>query len=399
MRDSARHSFEESAPAPASAAAPAGRLWLRRLVLGDFRSYGALRLEVDARPVVLTGPNGAGKTNLLEALSFMAPGRGLRRARLEEVSRRGAGAGIPWAVAATVVTAEGVLEIGTGRDPEAGPLSLRRLVRIDGKAARSHAELARHLAVLWVTPEMDRLFQEGSSARRRFLDRMVYGHDAEHAARVAAYDHALRERARLLREGSRDTIWLHALEDAMAETGVAIAAARRRLVRRLRGSLELGRGPFPAASISLQGTLEGWLDEGPALAAEERFRALLAASRAEDAVAGSAKDGPHRSDLAVSHRASGMPAALSSTGEQKALLLSLVLAHARLETLERGSAPLLLLDEVAAHLDRVRRTALYEELAALGSQAWLSGTDEAMFESLGAGAQHFRVVDGNVVPR
>jgi len=372
---------------------------VRRLVLGDFRSYGALRLEVDARPVVLTGPNGAGKTNLLEALSFMAPGRGLRRARLDEVGRRGACAGIPWAVAATVVTAAGVFEIGTGRDPEAGPLSLRRLVRIDGKAARSHAELARHLAVLWVTPDMDRLFQEGSSARRRFLDRMVYGHDAEHAARVAAYDHALRERARLLREGSRDTIWLDALEDAMAETGVAIAAARRRLVRRLRGSLELGRGPFPAASISLQGTLEGWLDEAPALAAEERFRALLAASRAEDAVAGSAKDGPHRSDLAVSHLASGMPAALSSTGEQKAVLLALVLAHARLETLERGSAPLLLLDEVAAHLDRVRRTALYEELAALGSQAWLSGTDEAMFESLGAGAQHFRVVDGNVVAR
>ena len=185
----------------------------------------------------------------------------------------------------------------------------------------------------------------------------------------------------------------------MAETGVAIAAARRRLVRRLSSTLEHARGPFPAAAVALEGTLEGWLDEAPALAAEERFRTLLAAARTEDALAGGAKDGPHRSDLAVRHLASGLPAALASTGEQKALLLSLVLAHARLETLERGAVPLLLLDEVAAHLDRVRRQALDEELLAFGSQAWLTGTDEATFESLGTAAQHFRVVDGNVVPR
>ena len=368
-------------------------------MLGEFRSYASLRLELDPRPVVLTGPNGAGKTNLLEALSFLAPGRGLRRARLEEVGRRSAGPAAPWAVAARVATAEGALEIGTGRDPEADPAAPRRLVRIDGKPARSQAELARHLTVLWVTPDMDRLFQEGASARRRFLDRMVYGLDAEHAARITAYDHAQRERARLLREGSRDATWLDALESAMAETGVAIAAARRRLVRRLSSTLALARGPFPAAAVALEGTLEGWLDEAPALAAEERFSTLLATTRAEDALAGSTKDGPHRSDLAVRHLGSGLPAAFASTGEQKALLLALVLAHARLETLERGAVPLLLLDEVAAHLDRVRRQALDEELLAFGSQVWLTGTDEAMFESLGTGAQHLRVVDGNVVPR
>jgi len=398
VRDRARHSFEERDPGAAGAAAAAG-IAVRRLVLGDFRSYAALRLELDARPVALSGPNGAGKTNLLEALSFLAPGRGLRRARLEEVGRTSAPKGAAWTVAASVATAKGTLEIGTGRDPEAEPAALRRLVRIDGRPARSQGELARHLTVLWVTPEMDRLFQEGASARRRFLDRMVYGLDAEHAARLAAYEHALRERARLLREGASDATWLDALENTMAETGVAIAAARRRLVRRLARALEHARGPFPAASVELEGTLEAWLDEGPALAAEERFRALLASARSEDALTGRAKDGPQRSDLVVRHLGSGLAAALASTGEQKALLLSLVLAHARLEALERGAVPLLLLDEVGAHLDRVRRQALFDELLAFGSQVWLSGTEEAAFESLGAAAQQFRVVDGNVVLR
>ncbi len=395
MREAARHSFAEEPRAGAESRSPG--LAVRRLALSNFRCYASLRLEVEPRLVVLTGPNGAGKTNLLEALSFLAPGRGLRRARLEEVDRRGSGG--RWAAAAVLAVAGGVLEIGTGRDPEAGEAAPRRIVRIDGKPARSQSELARHLSVLWVTPDMDRLFQEGAGARRRFLDRMVYGVDAEHAARIAAYERSLKERARLLGDGCRDEAWLAALESAMAETGVAIAAARRALVRRLEAALAFGCTPFPAAAIELRGTLEGWLNEGPALDAEERFKALLSAARPEDAAAGGAADGPQRSDLAVRHLASGLPAALCSTGEQKALLLSLVLAHARLESGERGSPPLLLLDEVGAHLDRVRRAALYEALAALGSQAWLSGTDEAMFESMGNEAQYFRVVDGNAVPR
>ena len=399
MREAVRNSLSEAAAAPAPGTAPSSRLAVRRLALADFRCYARLRLEVDARPVVLTGPNGAGKTNLLEALSFLAPGRGLRRARLEEIDRRGAGSSARWAVAATLQTSAGPLEVATGRDPEADQGGARRVVRLDGKPVKSQVELARRAAVLWLTPDMDRLFQEGSTGRRRFLDRMVYGVDPDHAGRVAAYEHALRERVRLLREGKWDEAWLGALEDRMAAEGVAIAAARRALVRRLGTALALASGPFPRAAIAFRGAVEGWLDEGPALAAEERFKALLAEARAHDAGAGGAADGPHRSDLAVRDLETDMPAERCSTGEQKALLLALVLAHARLLALEHGVSPLLLLDEVAAHLDRVRRTALYEEIKALGAQAWMTGTDAAMFESLGAAAQHFRVVDGNVVPR
>ena len=378
---------------------PLGRLAVCRLVLTDFRCYSSLRIETTAQPVVLTGPNGAGKTNLLEALSFLAPGRGMRSARLDEIDRRGGGEVARWAVAASLATSRGPLEIGTGRDPEAGEGITRRLVRIAGKPMRSQAELARLLSVLWVTPDMDRLFQEGPGGRRRFLDRMVLGVDPEHAGRIAAYDHALRERARLLRDGVHDATWLAALEATMAEKGIAIAAARRVLVRRLERALLLGIAPFPRARIALHGTLDGWHDDGPALEAEDRFKTLLAASRAEDAESGSVKDGPHRADLAVEHVENGMPAAICSTGEQKALLIALVLAQARLQALEHSAPPLLLLDEVAAHLDRVRRAALYEELRTLGAQAWMTGTDEALFESMGGNAQFFRVVDGNVVPR
>jgi len=403
VRDAALNNLAGSTAAPANGAAlgdaPLGRLAVRRLALTDFRCYSSLRIETGALPVVLTGPNGAGKTNLLEALSFLAPGRGMRRARLDEIGRRGAGEAVHWAVAASLTTPRGPLEIGTGRDPETGEGATRRVIRRDGKPMRSQAELARLLSVLWVTPDVDRLFQDGAGGRRRFLDHMVYGVDPEHAGRIAAYDHALRERARLLRDGVHDVTWLAALEAAAAEKGVAIAAARRALVRRLKGALLLGIAPFPRARIALKGTLEGWLDEGPALEAEDRFKTLLAASRVEDAETGSAKDGPHRGDLAVEHVENGMPAAVCSTGEQKALLIALVLAQARLQALEHSAPPLLLLDEVAAHLDRVRRTALYEELRALGAQAWMTGTDEALFESMGGNAQFFRVVDGNVVPR
>jgi DNA replication and repair protein RecF len=379
--------------------APVGGLAVRRVALTDFRCYASLRLESGAQPVVLTGPNGAGKTNLLEALSFLAPGRGMRRARLDEIDRRAGGETARWAVAASLATPRGPLEIGTGRDPDASAEAPRRVVRIDGKPMRSQAELARLLSISWVTPDMDRLFQEGAGGRRHFLDRFVYGADPDHAGRVAAYDHALRERARLLREGVRDETWLSALEATMAEKGVAIAAARRALVRRLEDALRLGIAPFPRARVALRGTLESWLDGAPALEVEDRFKTRLADQRGTDAEAGGALDGPHRSDLAVEHVENGMPAALCSTGEQKALLIALVLAHARLQALEHAAPPLLLLDEVAAHLDRVRRTALYDELRALGAQAWMTGTDETLFESMGDNAQYFRVVDGNVVPR
>ncbi len=367
-----------------------------RLRLSGFRCYESAQLDLDARPVVLTGPNGAGKTNLLEAISLLAPGRGLRGARLEEMDRQGTlKAGEPgegWTVAAAVTTPGGMVEIGTGHRPDS---TTRRVVQIDGKQNRSQTSLSDHVSAVWLTPQMDRLFTDGASGRRRFLDRLVFGFDAAHAGRVSAYEHMLRERARLLRDGG-DAVWLDTLESDMAERGVAIAAARRELTARLARLTEAPAGPFPGAEVAVTGKVEEWLDEGPALAAEERLRAALRGSRAQDAAAGGAAVGPHRSDLAVRHLAHGMPAALCSTGEQKALLIAIVLANARLQTAERGRVPLLLLDEVAAHLDADRREALFEEVLALGAQAWFTGTDRGVFESFAGRAQYVAVRAGRL---
>jgi DNA replication and repair protein RecF len=381
-----------------------GAVAVRRLVLTDFRGYGAARLQVAAAPVVLFGPNGAGKTNLLEALSFLAHGRGLRRARLGEIDRRlrtpdgalGEPAGGAWAIHASLETPEGALEIGTGR--EASETSERRVLLIDGESAKSQAALARHLGVVWLTPAMDRLFVEGGSARRRFLDRLVYGFDAEHAQRVSAYEQAMRERARLLRDGPLDASWLAALEGTMAETGIAIAAARRETVARLDQASAEAIGPFPATRLALAGEIEALLERLPALGAEDEVRARLKELRRQDAESGTTLLGPHRSDLVVRHAITGMPAAEGSTGEQKALLISIVLAHARLQAALRDRAPLLLLDEVAAHLDPARRGALFGEILRLGAQAWLTGTDAALFEGLRGRAQFFSVADAALAP-
>ena len=358
-------------------------------------------MDTDPRPVVLTGANGAGKTNLLEAVSFLVPGRGLRRARLGEVARRDGEAEDdprPWAVAATVTTPTATVDIGTGHEPGAATGGRdRRVVRIDGQPAKSQAALADHVTAVWLTPQMDRLFAEGASARRRFLDRLVFGFDPAHAGRVSAYEHAMRERARLLRDGGADGAWLAALEDTMATKGVAVAAARRELAVRLNGICADPPGPFPGARVEAAGAVEEWLAEVPALAAEDRLRDGLAAARVRDGEFGGAVLGPHRSDMHVNHLAKGVAAARCSTGEQKALLVAMVLANARLQAAERGSVPLLLLDEVAAHLDGHRREALFEEVSALGAQAWLTGTDSALFASLGKRAQFFHVEDATVV--
>jgi DNA replication and repair protein RecF len=394
--------------APAAGVLPA----VRRIALTNFRNYERLRLDVEARPVVLTGPNGAGKTNLLEALSFLAPGRGLRRARLGQVVHGAlqsdeapvgeGGDDAVWAVAAHVVTPDGPVDIGTAREvvraTDGEQESERRIVKIDGKPAKGQGDLARYLSVAWLTPEMDRLFLEASSGRRRFIDRLVYGFVPDHASRVSAYERAMRERSRLLREGGADPSWLAALEQQMAEAAIAIAAARRDLVSRLNQASEAGIGPFPRPQATMDGAVETWLGDGPALAAEDRFRESLMASRRRDAEAGGAAEGPHRSDLQVIHAARGAPAAQCSTGEQKALLIALVLAAARLRALEHGAAPILLLDEVVAHLDETRRAALFDELVALGAQAWLTGTDRALFAAVGDRAQFFDVADGAVRP-
>jgi DNA replication and repair protein RecF len=369
-----------------------------RLALTDFRGYGAARLTLEPRPVVLTGPNGAGKTNLLEAVSFLAPGRGLRRARLGEVDRRvppARATALPpgaWACAATIAGPRGATEIGTGRD--AASPGERRLVQIDGTAARTQAALAAHLCVIWLTPQMDRLFTEAASARRRFLDRLVYGFDPAHAHRVGAYEQAMRDRARLLADDRpADPAWLGALEGRMAEHGVAVAAARRDTVARLDEACAETRGAFPAARLALDGEIETWLETLPALGAEEEFARRLAAARRADAAAGTTALGPHRADLAVRHGGTHMSASQCSTGEQKALLIGIVLAFARLLAARRGEVPILLLDEVAAHLDALRRDALFEAIAAARGQAWLTGTDRGLFDGMEGVAQFLTVAD------
>jgi DNA replication and repair protein RecF len=389
----ARHSARTAAPMPRGR-----RVAVTRLTLTDFRNYRGLRLDFEADgdvgPVVLTGPNGAGKTNLLEALSLLSPGRGLRNARLGDIDRRGpdgAAAASGWAVAATLATPPGTVRIGTGRDPAGGE---RRAVRIDGESARGQSALAERLGVLWLTPAMDRLFAEGPSGRRRLMDRLVLGLDPAHAARVARYEQAMRERSRLLRDRVDDPSWLAALEELMAAEGVAVAAARREAVERLDEVCAAADGAFPRARLAVLGTLENWLGDMPALAAEERFRAALADARPADALSGGAATGPHRSDLTVIHADKGVAAETASTGEQKALLIAIVLGQAMLQRRVRGMAPLLLLDEVAAHLDPVRRLALYEVLAGLDSQAWITGTEPAPFAPLCGTARFLSVRDG-----
>lgn len=354
------------------------RTSVERLMLTAFRCHRALRLETGPEAVVLTGRNGSGKTSILEALSLLSPGRGLRRARLDELARCEAGERAEaWAVAVRLRGPDGSIDVGTGWQPGVAG-GERRQVRINGVPARRQDDLSAVAGVLWLTPEMDRLFTDGAGGRRRFLDRLIFGADPAHAGRVAAYERALAERARLLRDGPADPVWLAALEDQIARQGIAVAAARTLLAERLSGHARDG-APFPSATIALAGAVEDWLAAMPALAAEDRLRDALAASRGLDAETGRTACGPHRSDVAVHDAATGRPARDCSTGEQKALLIALILAAARLQRRETGSAPLLLLDEVAAHLDPIRRRELFSAVERLDAQAWYAGTDRDVF--------------------
>lgn len=393
-------SMMESDGLRAAVAAPA-RLAIMRLTVTGFRSYAATRLETDGRSVVLFGANGAGKTNLLEAISLLTPGRGLRGAKLAELGHRATGQHDPkpWAVAACISGRLGDADIGTGVEPGIdGSQPAKRTVRVDGETRRSQSDLADHLSALWLTPQMDRLFQEGPSARRRFLDRMVYAFDPAHAGRVSAYETAMRERSRLLTTGNQDDAWLTALEDTMASRGVAVAAARLDLAQALDAYAAEPQGPFPHARLWIDGTVETALGAGSALAAEEGLKDRLRASRPRDRETGGAGVGPHRADLCVRHGAKDQEAGLCSTGEQKALLIALVLAHARLLSAEKNCRPILLLDEIAAHLDEDRRDALFQILTTLDAQTWLTGTEPKTFSGLAGFAKMFRVDSGTVIP-
>lgn len=365
------------------------------LTLTDFRSYGRAELALDGRPVFLVGPNGAGKTNFLEAVSLFTPGRGLRGAAGAELGRRmpGEPQGRAWAVAALIEEDGEPVRIGTGVE---SPAAARRTVRIEGEPVPA-GRLADHQRQVWLTPAQDRLFLEGAGDRRRFFDRLVFAAEPAHAAHASAYEKSQRERSRLLAEGPVDPAWLSALEARMADAGALMAAARARTLAALQTEID-GRGdrPFPQARLSLAGEWERMAGEGVELAEiEARLVRALAASRERDAAAGRALTGPHRGDLAVIHAEKDRPAAECSTGEQKALILNLVLAQAaRLSRAESAPNPILLLDEVAAHLDRRRRAALFDEIEALKLQAFLTGTDEHLFEDLKGRAQGVHV-DGS----
>lgn len=373
-------------------------LHVARLTLTDFRNHAALDLELDARPVCLFGPNGAGKTNILEALTMLAPGRGLRSASLVDVARDGGESRAqPWAVSARV-SRDGefsVLGAGAERTPEGGA---KRVTRLNGAPATA-AQFAEAARMTWLTPAMDRLWSGAAGDRRRFFDRLTLSRASEHGQAAAAYERAMRERQRLLGERAFDDAWLSALEREMSAHGAAIAAARVETLHRLQDAIDARPdGPFPKAVLALEGGLEARFEAGAKSAdVEEDFAGLLRDVRGRDAGAGRALDGPHRSDLLARHAVKNMPADQCSTGEQKALLLGLVLAQARALADDPGAGPsLILIDEAAAHLDAVRRAALFDELLANPGQAWLTGTDQSLFEAFGARAQMFEVREGVV---
>lgn len=375
-------------------------LQLTRLVLTDFRTYAALTWRPAARISVLYGPNGSGKTNLLEALSLLVPGRGLRSARTADLPRHG-GSGA-WAVAARFGTPDGEVEIGTGTAPAAADGADRRVFRLNGAAPRSQAEIARHIAAVWLTPRMDRLFQEGLSGRRRFLDRLVWAMEPGHAREMAAHDTAIGNRNRLLaerRSGAQSSLshrraWLSALEDAIARHAVAATAARMALVSRLNAQVTFG---FPQARIALACPIAERLASEPALAVEDWLRAGLEASRGRDEATGTTSLGAHRTDMLLTDAATGIPAALASTGQQKALLIGVVLSHAGLIAATRGFPPLLLLDEPAVHLDADRRAALWAALAALPAQTFVTGTDSDIFLPLRDQAEAYAAGEGRLL--
>jgi DNA replication and repair protein RecF len=369
-----------------------------KLTLNNFRNYHSASLDAGAPTMVLVGPNGAGKTNLIEAISFLAPGRGLRRATLDEVAfAEGDGS---WAVAAEIQGTLGLATLGTGIEPpSADSATTQRKCRIDREPVASAAAFADHLRVVWLTPAMDTLFAGAPSERRRFLDRLVLAVDAEHASRVNALERALRSRNRLLEEPRPDPHWLDAIEHETAELAVAVAGLRVETVHRLQTVLARRDGSaFPPAEIALDGWMEQLIPAHPAIEIEERYRAVLRDNRARDAAARRTLDGPHLTDLKVVYAAKGIAAADASTGEQKALLIGLVLAHARLLADMIGSAPVLLLDEVVAHLDPGRRAALHDELAQLDTQVWMTGADPALFVEIASDAQVVEVNSGQLEP-
>ena len=372
---------------------------IARLILQDFRTYASLDLTVSRPLVALVGENGAGKTNVLEAISLFMPGRGLRRAELAEMARQG-GPG-SFAVSVTLDAPYGEHRLGTGIEHQNEGSRASRVCRIDGMPASSPTAFAEYLRIVWLTPDLDALFRGPAGDRRRFLDRLVLAVDAEHGTRVNALERALRSRNRVLEENPDDRLWLDALEREVAELAIAVAAARRETVERLAALILETReeeSSFPFATMGLEGDLDTLVATLPAVDAEDRYRAILREYRPRDRAAGRTLVGPQASDLLVRHGPKDIPANTASTGEQKALLIGLVLAHAQLVASMSGIAPFVLLDEVAAHLDPRRRAGLFAALESLGGQVWMTGADPSLFAELEGRADVLQVLPGQILP-
>ncbi len=391
-------------------------IFLSSLTLSNFRNYSYARIEVTPQPVVLIGANGAGKTNILEAISLLTVGRGLRRAKLSELAplpspppQAGEGTRIfplhevgrareGWAIAATVCGRNGEVKIGTGRDGENLEDADKRIVKIDGKIIRGQAELASHISLIWLTPQMEQLFSEGTSAGRKFLDRLVFSFEPEHATRINEYDYAMRERNKLLQHGRADTHWLDSLENTMAGCAAAIAISRLSTCEHINHTINASNLSFPKALVDVSGFAEDMLKNGSsAIEVENALKNAFAVGRNQDAAAGRALTGTHRSELRVTHILKNMPAESCSMGEQKALMLSIILAQARSGARWHGVTPIILLDEVAGHLDATRRLELFEEICQIGAQVWMTGTDRQSFDGLEGKSQFFVIEGGEVL--
>lgn len=387
---------------------------VERLTLTDFRNYASLRLNAEIAPIVVYGENGSGKTNILEAISFLTPGRGLRGARLADIKRfipqiTGTNeysfiSPLNWAVAADVIKNDEMYTVATAveksarDDYESDEIRSfeRRIVKVDNAKLSSQGDLGKYFSATWLTPQMDRLFRGGSQPRRSFLDRLVYAFDMEHAKRTASFEHLYRERYKLLKEGKNDNYWLDSIEENMATTGVAIAAARREQIARLNAFIENEPDDvFPSVRLELDGKIEKMLDSKPAVLVEDEYKSMLSKQR-NFALDYENLEGVNRTDFKVYFRKKGMPAELCSTGEQKSLLISIILAQAKCQTLHQGFAPVMLLDEVAAHLDDVKREALLEKITDLNVQAWITTTNPELFDSLRNDAHFFEVRNNQV---
>ncbi|MGD9637461.1 MAG: DNA replication/repair protein RecF [Alphaproteobacteria bacterium] len=367
-----------------------------KLFLSNFRNYQNLEITTELAPIVLYGTNGSGKTNLLEALSFLIPGRGLRRTKLSDITNNGE-ASSHWALCANISTNGREFQVGTGLEINSETNREKRIVKIDGKMAKSQSDLGDVITAVWLTPEMDRLFRGGSaSSRRRFLDRLVYAYDPEHVSRLSSYENALKQWLFIVRSEKQDKIWLSSLEETLAEKSVSIAAARKETVARLNHIAQENSPEFPIAYLSLDGMVEEFLDRCSAIEAEDKVKQFFNSWRKKAVESQYVADGVHRTDINAQYVQKKIAASNCSTGEQKAILISIILAQARSMVRVLGKAPILLLDEIVAHLDENRRKALFSEICSLNLQAWLTGTEIETFEDLKNSGQFLKVDNAQI---